>query len=227
MCSPGKPKQAFMGQAANACLGHMRDGTATVRRSEAGCLCLALTLAALIRWELMPPLVPAAPAALAGPAVSSPALSPGATREERAAVVSSILRRPLFRAGRRPAPAAVPDPPPPLPRLSGIVVTASARRAIFAGGKEGKPVVAAEGETLGPVKVARISAREVVVTGPDGACVLRPAAQSASEQAPLVPRQPGNAVSAAGATFGAIPTDRLALLRAQQAASVRRLRTAP
>jgi hypothetical protein len=155
---------------------------------------------------------------------------PDATvQEERsAAMASSILRRPLFRADRRPPPAAVPDaPPPPLPRLSGIVVTASARRAIFAGGRDGKPVVAAEGDSFGSVRVARIGAQEVVMIGPDGARVLRPASQSAPERAPLVVLQPRNTVSAAGATFGAIPTDRLVLMRGQQAASVRRLRTAP
>ena len=141
---------------------------------------------------------------------------------------ASVLRRPLFRADRRPAPAA-PDassPPLPLPRLSGIVVTASARRAIFAGGKDGRPVAAAEGESVGPVRVARIGAREVVMVGPDGAHVLRPAPQPAEPATPLAVRQPGNAVSAAGATFGAIPADRLALLRGHQAASLRRLRMA-
>lgn len=201
-----------------------------VRRGEAGCLSLALTLAALIRWELAPPPAPAALAAWADPAVSShpPLLDTTAQEERSAAMVSSILRRPLFRAGRQPAPVAAPDAPPPLPRLSGIVVTASARRAIFAGGREGKPVVAAEGESFGQVRVARIGAQEVVMIGPDGARVLRPAPQSASERAtPLAMRQLSNTVSAAGATFGAIPTDRLILLRGQQAASVRRLRTAP
>lgn len=199
-----------------------------VRRSEAGCLSLALTLAALICWELRSPPAPAAPAAWPGPALSSPALLPDAAQEERsAAMASKILRRPLFRADRRPMPAAIPDAPP-LPRLSGIVVTASARRAIFAEGGDGKPVVAAEGESFGPVKVARIGAQEVVMIGPDGARVLRPTPQPAPERpAPLVVRQPGNSISAAGATFGAIPADRLALLRSQQAASVRRLRTAP
>lgn len=142
-------------------------------------------------------------------------------------MASSVLRRPLFRADRRPAPAsATPDAAPlSLPRLSGIVVTASARRAIFAGGKDGRPVAAAEGERIGPVRVARIGAREVVMVGPDGAHVLRPVSQSA-ERVPLALRQPGNTVSAAGATFGAIPADRLALLRGQQAASLRRLGTA-
>lgn len=198
-------------------------------RSEAGCFLVALTLAALIRWELTSP-APAVPAASAGPAVPSRAPLLGATvQEERsAAMVSSILRRPLFRADRRPAPAAVPDAPPPLPRLSGIVVTASARRAIFADARDGKPAVVAEGESFGPLRVARIGAQEVVMVGPDGARVLRPAPQSASERAtPLVTRQPGNTVGLTGVTFGAIPTDRLALLRGQQAASVRRLRTAP
>ncbi len=203
---------------------------AMVRWSGAGCLSLALALAALIRWELAPPPAPAVPAAWAGPAAPSPAPSPNAKDQKKrsAATASDILRRPLFRAGRRPATAAVPDPSPPLPRLSGIVVTASARRAIFVGDRDGKPVVAAEGESFGPVRVAWIGAREVVVIGPDGARVLRPAPQSASERAtPVAARRPGNTVGAAGATFGAIPADRLALLHGQQAASVRRPRTAP
>ncbi len=196
-------------------------------RSEAGCPLVALTLAALIRWELTTP--PVAPAASAGPAVASraPLLDAMVQEERSAAMVSSVLRRPLFRADRRPAPAAVPDAPPPLPRLSGIVVTASARRAIFADGRDGKPAVVAEGESFGPLRVARIGAQEVVMIGPDGVRVLRPAPQSASERATsLVARQPGNTVTATSATFGAIPADRLALLRGQQAASLRRLRTA-
>lgn len=201
---------------------------AMVRRSEAGCLSLALALAALIHWELALP----APAALADPAVSSRALLPDvpAQEERPAAMVPPILRRPLFRADRRPAPATIADAPPPVPppRLSGIVVTASARRAIFAGSGDGRPGVAAEGESFGPARVARIGAREVVMVGPNGAYVLRPAPQPASEQAPpLAARRPGNAVSAAGATFGAIPADRLALLRGQQAAFALRSRTAP
>lgn len=196
-----------------------------MRRSEAGCLCLALTLAALLRWELTPLPPPAMPAAPAGPALSRAPL-PGAAREG-AATEARILRRPLFRADRRPAPAVAPDASPPLPRLSGIVVTASARRAIFAGGQDGKPVAAAEGERIGPVRVARIGAQEVVMVGPGGTHVLRPAPQSAERAAPFPVRQPGNTVGAAGATFGAIPADRLVLLRGHQAASVRRFRTAP
>jgi len=203
-----------------------------VRQSEAGCLSLAVALAILIRWELT--LLPAPPASaeLAGPVIVPHARFPDAAVEEgrAAAMASSILRRPLFRTDRRPALPAVSDasPPSPPPRLSGIVVTASARRAIFAGGPDGKPVVVAEGDSLGLVRVARIGAREVAVVGPDGARVLRPAPQSASERAPaVVARQPGNTVSIMGATFGAIPSDRLALLRGQQAASVRRARAAP
>ena len=196
-----------------------------MRRSEAGCLCLALALAALIGWELTPPPAPAMPAAPTGPAPPRAPL-PGATRDG-AATEASILRRPLFRADRRPAPAVPDAPPPPLPRLSGIVVTASARRAIFAGGRDGKPVAAAEGERIGAVRVARIGAQEVVMVGPNGTHVLRPAPQPA-EQAALFPvRQPGNAVDAAGATFGAIPADRLVLLRGHQAVSVRRFRAVP
>ena len=189
-----------------------------LRWDEAGCISVALTLAALIGWELTPPPAPAAPAAWAGPAVPSPAPLPGATAGEGSATAAaSTLRRPLFRADRRPAPAAVPNPPP-LPRLTGIVVTAFARRAIFAGGGDGKPVVAAEGENVGPVWVARIGIQEVVIVGPEGAHVLRPA----PERAVLAAQQPGPA----SLTFGAIPADRLALLRGQQAA-LRRLRTAP
>jgi len=146
------------------------------------------------------------------------------------AMASSILRRPLFRAERRPTLPAVSGAPqsPALPRLSGIVVTASARRAIFAASEGGKPVVVAEGESFGPFRVARIGAQEVAVIGPGGARMLHPAPLPVSERLPpIVVRQPGNGVGATGATFGAIPADRLALLRGQQAASVRRLRAAP
>jgi len=146
------------------------------------------------------------------------------------ALASSILRRPLFRAERRPTLPAVSGAPqsPALPRLSGIVVTASARRAIFAASEGGKPVVVAEGESFGLFRVARIGAQEVAVIGPGGARMLRPAPLPVSERLPpIVMRQPGNGVGTTGATFGAIPADRLALLRGQQVASVRRVRASP
>ena len=149
-----------------------------------------------------------------------------------AAKASVILGRPLFRPDRQPAPAlgtaAVGGPPPGevLPRLAGIVVTASARRAIFAD-EDGKPVIASEGSRLGALQVVGISADRVTVAGPSGTFIIRPQGQAASSPAPEVVHRLGNTVSASGATFGAVPTDRLARLRDQVAASIQTLRAGP
>ena len=200
---------------------------------------LALGLAAVICCELRAggAARPRPPQVTPLPRVARAEPSAAGLEAWAAAKVAAILRRPLFRPNRRPASAAVleaaaGDPPPgeALPRLAGIVVTGSARRAIFAG-EDGKAVVATESGRLGALRVVRIAADRVTVAGPSGTFVLRPRWQAASSPAPeMVPKMVhrlGNTAGASGATFGAVPADRLASLRDQVAASIQTFRAAP
>lgn len=206
---------------------------AATRYGRLGCLMLALT--AVIGWELHEPAEAFVPAGVPrailvnGPAQQEPA---AAERKERAAAaLSRMLQRPLFHADRRPAVIARATEPAgdsPLPRLAGIIVTASTRTAIFAGSATSKAVAVAEGGSLGPVQVTKIEAGEVTVRGAGSVRVLRPALQAAIERAPSVAvRQASNTVTTTGATFGAVPAERLALLRNNAAASLLKLRTTP
>ena len=105
---------------------------------------------------------------------------------------ATMLERPLFAPGRRPdavAPGVVAQAPgaPSLPRLSGILVTSSGRRAIFVTpGNEGRPTVVAEGGAIGAWRVDAIRTADVQLTGPDGKRVLRPS-YSHTETAPPGP----------------------------------------
>lgn len=206
------------------------------------CSVLALGLAAVICCELQagegkaePPRPPqGTPLRPFVPGLPGVEPSTAALQARAAAEASAALKRPLFRPDRRPAPAstrgtaAAGEPPgATLARLAGIVVTASMRRAIFAG-QDGKPVIAAEGERFGALRVVGISADRVTVSGPAGTSVLRPRREAASDSpAPEIAQRIGNTVSASGATFGAVPADRLARLRDQVAASIQTFRAAP
>lgn len=96
--------------------------------------------------------------------------------------VAIILDRPLFNVSRRPPPgaAAAASRGTGLPRLSGILVAASQRRAIFAGPAGSKPVVIAEGAKLGGYTVQSIGGGQVTLAGPAGTVVLRPAFDAAA-----------------------------------------------
>ena len=117
----------------------------------------------------MPAQSPSSPAAQADKAV---------TRSDRSQDwVAAILERPLFNVSRRPAPglAARASRGTGLPRLSGILVTSSQRHAIFAGAAGSKPVVIAEGAKLAGYTVQSIGGGQVVLAGPSGTLVLKPA----------------------------------------------------
>ena len=90
--------------------------------------------------------------------------------------VPSLLGRPVFSATRRPrsAPAAVGKAALGLPRLSGVLVAGSQRRAIFAAPTGGKAIVVAEGGRVGDYAVQSIAAGSVTLLGPGGPVVLRP-----------------------------------------------------
>jgi hypothetical protein len=113
------------------------------------------------------------------PAVAPGAVTPGVAAPGKAAaeaVVAVILARPLFEPGRRPVTAATSAgaPAEKLPRLTGVLVTPSGRRVIFASPVHGKPVIATEGTHIGNFVVQSIASGEVTVLGPDGAHTIRP-----------------------------------------------------
>ncbi len=89
----------------------------------------------------------------------------------------TVLTRPLFTPGRKPpktAPGQRAAASNGLPRLSGIMITAAGKRAIFAP-EGGKPLVLAEGAAIDEDTISAIHPDRVIVTGPKGELVLRPA----------------------------------------------------
>ncbi len=136
---------------------------------------------------------------------SRPEQSAGAaaavTEPSRDALVDTILARPLFAAKRRPAVKATVRGAPQIasiPRLSGIIMSADQRRAIFADPGEGRrSIVAALGGHVGAYVVQAIEQEKVTLVGPGGTQVLQPsfdstprrvepvAAAAAAQQAPF------------------------------------------
>jgi hypothetical protein len=113
---------------------------------------------------------PGAVAPRAAPAVQAPAVSDNG-RE----ALATILARPLFNPGRRAAPgAANSGPAAVLPRLSGIVIDASGRSAIFAPADGTKSLVVREGSALGEWSVRSIDHGTVTLVGPVGSRVVHP-----------------------------------------------------
>ena len=134
------------------------------RRAWLGCL--GLLLAVLI-WEFLP----TEPHAVRQAAVSAKLAvqTPARTRGPVPDYAAIVLARPLFSIHRRPAveaARAVSGRAAGLPRLSGIVVAASYRRAIFDG--DGKPLEGGVGDHVGPYAILSITPRQVTVTGPAG-----------------------------------------------------------
>ena len=78
--------------------------------------------------------------------------------------IGAILGRPLFNWNRRPGqssgPASIDGP---LPRLAGILVSATARYAIFAAPPGGKPQVMQEGSVVGRFTIDKITASYVLL----------------------------------------------------------------
>ena len=88
----------------------------------------------------------------------------------------AALARPLFSVSRRPPaglagqPGAVDTAPPP--RLSGVVIVGSQRRAIFQDGD--KSLVATVGSSLGKYRIISVDLAQVTLEGPNGAEILKP-----------------------------------------------------
>ncbi len=124
------------------------------------------------------------------PAAQSPALQVNAGPPRQADPVgrwaSAVLARPLFSPGRRPdAAASQTGEHLDLPRLSGIIVMASERRAIFASAGNGAPaIIVSEGGTVGGWQVEAVHPGDVQVAGPNGRRTLRP---TYSDRPPAMP----------------------------------------
>jgi general secretion pathway protein N len=112
--------------------------------------------------------------------------------------VRDILARPLFSRDRRPTPPLARSGGDTvltsLPRLTGVLVGAFGRNAIFAGESGGKPLVIEEGGHLGPYTVKAIEPGRVTVAGPEGERQLEPSfdanARRAVAETPPQPQLP-------------------------------------
>lgn len=149
-----------------------------MNRSAIALAVLAGSLVLVILAEILAPGLPGREAAL------EPAAPDAATDLSRGAgdpvgkTVAEILSRPLFRGDRRPAPADGrtngTNPPGDMPRLSGILISSEANRAIFQPAGKGRAIVVLEGETVGNWRVQTIAADAVTLTGPGGTRRLEP-----------------------------------------------------
>jgi hypothetical protein len=109
-----------------------------------------------------------------------------------------ILEKPLFSVTRRPFVNEVRVVPPQVPRLSGIIISPSARLAIFAP-EAGRQVIRREGEHVDNFAIKQIFPTKVVLVGAQGNVVLEPQFSAAVS--------PPNEMLAMGRglVFGAMP----------------------
>ncbi|HEV2673542.1 MAG TPA: hypothetical protein VGV37_03305 [Aliidongia sp.] len=101
---------------------------------------------------------------------------PAAVVDDGSALVPIILARPLFALDRRPkaGPAATGAPSDDMPRLAGILIDPTQRRAIFQPNGDGKPLTVDEGDQVAGWQVQRIAIDGVTLTGPKGTQTLQP-----------------------------------------------------
>jgi len=111
---------------------------------------------------------PVAVVSRAATAVQAPAVS-----GDGGEALAAILARPLFNPARHALPGIANGAPSAgLPRLSGIVIDASGRSAIFAAADQAKALVVREGGALGEWSVRSIDHEAVTLAGPTGIRVL-------------------------------------------------------
>jgi len=104
-------------------------------------------------------------------------------------LVTDSLARPLFTPDRRPIAQLQTNvrEESGLPRLSGIMITSSGSRAIFAVPGNNKPEVAVEGGRIGGYIVKSIAMDEVVLIGPRGRQILHPTFDAALPASAAMP----------------------------------------
>ena len=137
------------------------------------------TLAGAIYWEALPVARPNLPRPPPSRALASSAgnAEAGPTDAALQSWSKTILARPLFSPSRRPPSSKAPIPAATeeeLPRLSGVLVSASGGLAIFAG-PDDKPAILHVGDRLGSFVVRAISDGAVTLDGPSGRQLLHPA----------------------------------------------------
>ena len=150
---------------------------------------LSCALALVLIWELgqgnsdADAFTPVLQQQGAASAVAAPTLDAGLV----SAAAATALARPVFSPTRRPAtePNATVAPPPAkdaVPRLAGIIISPSGRRAIFADAA-GHAHTATEGGQVGRFTVSAIRPGQVTVTSSEGERVLRPSFANAGPAA--------------------------------------------
>ncbi len=134
----------------------------------------ALVLILIVEW------LPAAEPVIAIPPTAHTSHSNTAETEtvakDTAAWARTILRRPLFTVGRKPPKGgghSTVASTNGLPRLSGIMITAAGRRAIFMP-DGGKPLTLAEGALVDEYTIRRIAADHVILSGAKGDLTVQP-----------------------------------------------------
>lgn len=139
------------------------------------CLAASILCAALLpvefRSHLEKAAVPSEPATRSGRQVAAHDDEPALKQ-----LVATILARPLFSPTRRPAENAAEGRTETSlsdMRLTGILVTADQRLAIFAASSD-KPLVRSEGETISDWRIDTISTQSVSLSGPNGTTTLEP-----------------------------------------------------
>jgi hypothetical protein len=146
-------------------------------------LALAATLAAVLALEWAEPALPdLPPPPHAGRPRPAAAPAPAAPDEDALdELMQTVLDRPVLHPSRRPpgAPAAAAGPAGPaaaaeeLPRLSGVLIGPAGRWAMFAP-PAGRPLLLAEGGSVGRYTVKTIAPHAVTLTGSEGDRVIRP-----------------------------------------------------
>lgn len=134
-----------------------------------------------------------APAATAAAPIQASRL-PDAAVDDAASFVPIIQARPLFALDRRPkaGPAPVGAQSDDLPRLAGILIDHTQRRAIFQPPGDGKPATLVEGDQIAGWQIQKIAADGVTLTGPKGTQTLQPKADPSLTPASTVdPMAPG------------------------------------
>jgi hypothetical protein len=136
----------------------------------------AVVLAGVLRWQVQDEAPAEVPLPIPVEAHADGMALPAAV--DRAAQVAKISGRPLFEPSRRPSGDTLVAAAAPVvrtvPRVTGVVVSAADRSAIFASPGAGAATVAREGSRVGEYTVQRIAAGQVTLMGPDGPLMLRP-----------------------------------------------------
>ena len=145
------------------------------RLQRGAMLGVAAVLLVILGFEWLPGETPVVQPAAPRHVASGPQEQARIEARDTEAWVGTILARPLFSVGRKPPKAAAvrqAGAEEGMPRLSGIMIWAGMKRAIFAPEGGGKTLVLAEGASLADTTIRTIRASEVILASGE---VLHPA----------------------------------------------------